>query len=278
MTNSGFRYRSPMIQHPTKRFSIEEPQISVVIPTWNEQFWLPRLLERLIKLPQILEIIVADNNSSDATKHIAKQNGCILVPGGTPAVGRNNGARIAQGDVIVFLDADVIISQDIIDCTIHSFVSENIVALHLRAIPITKSRFIRFCYSTMDIYFGLLSKCALVQGVGHFIAVRRDAFNEAGGFDVNIVVGEDADVYRRLSKIGKVKYDRDMSLFVSARRFTIESGPVFALKCIIWSFLRLLGSKRSVWGYIWDEYSQRVADEENQLLDLVFDNEQNHYV
>lgn len=76
---------------------------SIVIPTYNEEEYLPKLLES-IKMQSYddYEIIVADANSNDRTREIAEEYGCIVVEGGLPAVGRNNGAKVAKGEIILF--------------------------------------------------------------------------------------------------------------------------------------------------------------------------------
>ena len=81
--------------------------LSIIIPAYNEEKYLPRLL-RCIKEQTYkdYEIIIADANSTDKTRQIAKKYGCKIAKGGLPAVGRNNGAKIAKGDILLFLDAD----------------------------------------------------------------------------------------------------------------------------------------------------------------------------
>ena len=73
--------------------------LSIIIPTYNEEEYLPVLLDS-IKSQSFddYEIIVADANSTDKTREIAESYGCIVVAGGLPAVGRNNGAKIAKGE------------------------------------------------------------------------------------------------------------------------------------------------------------------------------------
>lgn len=82
--------------------------ISVVIPTYNEESHLPKLLESLqsqLFIPA--EIIVADSpKTTDKTKEIAKKYGCVLVEGGAVAEGRNRGAAAATQSHLLFLDAD----------------------------------------------------------------------------------------------------------------------------------------------------------------------------
>ena len=82
--------------------------LSIIIPTYNEEKYLPILLESIKKQSfEDYEIIVADANSTDNTRNIAQEYGCIIVDGGLPAIGRNNGANVAKGDILLFLDSDL---------------------------------------------------------------------------------------------------------------------------------------------------------------------------
>jgi len=83
--------------------------LSIVIPTLNEEKFLPRLLNSIKEQGfSDYEIIVADAESKDETTEIAKSFGCKIVKGGLPAKGRNEGAKRAKGDLFLFLDADII--------------------------------------------------------------------------------------------------------------------------------------------------------------------------
>ena len=82
--------------------------LSIIIPTYNEEEYLPVLLESIKKQSfKDYEIIVADANSTDRTREIAESYGCIVVDGGLPAAGRNNGAKVATGEYLLFLDSDL---------------------------------------------------------------------------------------------------------------------------------------------------------------------------
>ena len=81
--------------------------LSIIIPTKNEEKYLPNLLRSIKKQTfKDYEIIVADNNSKDKTKKIAKRYGCKIVKGGLPGKARNQGAKFAEGDILLFLDSD----------------------------------------------------------------------------------------------------------------------------------------------------------------------------
>ena len=88
--------------------------ISIIIPSFNEEKYLGKLLDS-IKSSKFkdFEIIVSDNNSKDNTKKIAKKYGCVVTKGGKPGVGRNNGAKLAKHDLL-FIDSDVIIKDPLL--------------------------------------------------------------------------------------------------------------------------------------------------------------------
>ena len=85
--------------------------LSIIIPALNEENYLPLLLESIKKQDfKDYEIIVADAGPKDKTVQIAKNYGCKIAPGGLPAKGRNQGAKIAQGDLLLFITADTFFS------------------------------------------------------------------------------------------------------------------------------------------------------------------------
>ena len=87
-------------------------EISIIIPTKNEEDFLPLLLKSIKKQTYSnYEIIVADAGSSDNTKEIAKKSGCKLVKGGYPDEGRNKGAEKAskKSNIFIFMDSDIIL-------------------------------------------------------------------------------------------------------------------------------------------------------------------------
>lgn len=240
--------------------------VSVVIPTWNEEQWLPMLLDSLIVCPEVKEIIIADNYSTDRTVSIAQKYGCKIVAGGTPSQGRNAGARVAHERVIVFLDADVAITPQILPRLLRHLASSNVAGVHFKVKPMSNKRFAWLCYVTMDYYFLALKKIGLSQGIGSIIGVSRDAFLHVNGFREDVAVGEDADFIRRLGKVGSVIYDRSTAVLVSARRFTIENSFIFSLKCIFWAALRLTRYRISIFRYKWRGYPLALAEHDKEFL------------
>ena len=92
--------------------------ISFVIPAWNEESVLGPTLEAVSVAARHLvepsEVIVADDSSTARTAEIARQHGARVVTvqhrqiSGT----RNAGARVAQGDLLIFIDADTIVTPE----------------------------------------------------------------------------------------------------------------------------------------------------------------------
>ena len=110
--------------------------LSIIIPTYNEEEYLPILLESIKKQSFTdYEIIIADANSTDKTREIAKEYGCIVIEGGLPAVGRNNGASIAQGEYLLFLDSDLELTDDYLRNVLYEFRMEHLGIAITQTLP-----------------------------------------------------------------------------------------------------------------------------------------------
>ena len=99
--------------------------LSIIIPTLNEEDYLPLLLESIKKQNFAEgEVIVADARSQDKTVEIAKSYGCKVVPGGLPPKARNEGAKKARGELFLFLDADVVLPENSLEKFLKEFKKE----------------------------------------------------------------------------------------------------------------------------------------------------------
>jgi glycosyltransferase involved in cell wall biosynthesis len=235
-------------------------RFTVVIPTWNEEGWLPALLSRLRKMNRVAHVVVADNWSEDGTRDLALAEGVQVIDGGTPARGRNSGAMASTGQYIVFADADVVFTSETLDRAAEYLDgNSDVIAVHFPLRPLGAPQFVRFCYRVMDRYFWLLSRLGIAQGVGTFLVVRRSGFNRSNGFDESMAVGEDADLIRRLSHFGTVRYDRTIAVGTSPRRFLTENPWIFAMKTCLWAVLRLLGLRASFLRYQWRTYPASLS-------------------
>ena len=111
---------------------------SIIIPTYNEEEYLPVLLKSIKKQDfDDYEIIVADANSTDKTREIAEEYGCIVVDGGLPAVGRNNGAEVAKGEYLLFLDSDLELTDEYLRNVLYEFQNEHLGIAITQMLPMS---------------------------------------------------------------------------------------------------------------------------------------------
>jgi glycosyltransferase involved in cell wall biosynthesis len=90
--------------------------------TLNEEKYLPKLLDSINRQNlKNFEVIISDNFSKDNTRKIAARYHCRIVDGGLPSRARNNGAYESKGNLLLFLDADVILDDDFLNPCIKEF-------------------------------------------------------------------------------------------------------------------------------------------------------------
>lgn len=203
--------------------------ISFVVPTLNEQQTVAKTLECLASYSGEHEIIVSDDNSTDDTVEICQRYAHTVVRYGRPekqtiAAVRNAGAAVARGDYLVFIDADVVI-PDIDDffCSSHARFSSDrrLVALtgHYRVVPESATAADRFVFTMLGLQFLLQNNILRVGAAsGKFQMVAADAFETVGGFNEKLVASEDMDLFRRLSRVGRTHFARDLTVYHSGRR------------------------------------------------------------
>ena len=197
-------------------------KLSIIIITYDEEKHLPRLLNSIKRQNfHDYEVIVADNNSKDNTVKIAKKYGCRITKGGKPATGRNNGAKLAKGNLLLFLDADTKLPKDFLKKNINEFLKRNLKAATCRLMADSKSISETIIYKTWNLLVSL-SQIIIPHFYGACIFCRKDFFNQLNGFDQNIKVAEDNDFARRASKIGKVGILNSKKIFLSNRRLKEE--------------------------------------------------------
>lgn len=203
--------------------AVSRPKLSIVIPTLNEERYLGECLSAIRSQPLggDAEIIVADAKSDDATVEIAKAFGAKVVfePKRTISAGRQAGAAVASGDILVFTDADAKPPQKWLSELSAAFADDSIVCAYgsLALYDYRRSSFVFGSLMSAYLYWaGLLGVSA---GAGSNMAVRKRALHSVGGFDTSLVTGEDIELQKRLRKAGgRIVFRKPAKTFVSARR------------------------------------------------------------
>ncbi len=205
--------------------------ISIIIPTLQEEKALGSTLSGLMAFRATAsEIIVSDGGSSDRTVEIARRfTEQVIVHEGakrqTIAQGRNVGARAAQGEFFVFLDADCLIENpdEFFASALERFSADSkLVALtaRLRVLPANETFADKIVFGLTNAITGFRNN-VLGKGDspgGEFQMVRRAAFEAAGGYREDLVTCEDRDLFARLAKLGGVISAPELTVFHTGRR------------------------------------------------------------
>jgi glycosyltransferase involved in cell wall biosynthesis len=189
------------------------PAITVVVPTLNEAQALPRVLAPLrdAAVRHDLEIVVSDGGSTDKTLAIALGLADQVVvhrgPGRqTIGSGRNAGARVGAGEVILFVNADVRFPDDLdglLDDLVGAARAAGAATCSVRVHPDEATMPDRIILAVCDAAFRAWTALGRGMGRGECQAVRRDVFETVGGYDERLAAGEDFEFFDRIARRGR---------------------------------------------------------------------------
>jgi glycosyltransferase involved in cell wall biosynthesis len=234
--------------------------LSIIIPTLNEEKNLGRLLKQLKDSSfSDYEIVVADSNSKDGTVKVAKAFDCIITEGGKPAKGRNNGAKVAKGDVLLFLDADLRLSPRFIDYAVNEYEDRRLNIASFNLYPIN-NKFLLNKF-TIDFFYNrpqiVLQKIFPMGAMG--IMIDKKIFNKVKGFDENIPLAEDVWLVQQAAKISRFGIIKSADVFMPTRRFDKDGYIRTSLKylfCGIYMFF-IGPPKGDIFKYDFDHYNKK---------------------
>lgn len=220
-----------------KKYSISKktPLISVIIPVLREE----KLIESTLKLysnelrkKYNIEVIISDGGSNDRTLEIAENYADMIVKHvgnhkQTIAEGRNKGAEASKGDVLVFINGDTFPQNpEHFFRFIHKWCNENTSYRNASALAcpvyVAPDEILfkdKIFYKLHNFYIWLLISIGMGMGRGECQIIKREEFFRVGGYNSKIAAGEDFDLFRRISKIGKIGFAKEILVYESPRRF-----------------------------------------------------------
>lgn len=182
-------------------------RISVIVPAYNEEKLLAGTLRHIQDAGAVFarrhwerELIVCDNNSSDATADVARAAGATVVfePVNQIARARNTGARAATGDWLLFVDADTHPSRELMavvaDCIQSGLWLAGGSTVDMPTAEVTPRLVMRA--------WNWISRTRR-WFAGSFIFCEARAFREVGGFNEQLYVSEEIDLSKRLRPLAR---------------------------------------------------------------------------
>ena len=217
-----------------------QKKVSVVIPAYNEEQYLPGALTALSTqdFPRdAFEIIVVDNASTDKTSSIAHTYGAdkvIFEPRKGTNCARQTGLEHSTGEIVAFLDADCIPPKNWLS-RIHSKLhGQKSIYIAIAGayvfnwekdestMAIMEKMYQWIVMPAMSEVMGKIFKRGGVIIGGNFASFREN-FLKTSGFDTSYTFfGDDASIARRLGELGYIKFDPSLTVVSSTRRFKRE--------------------------------------------------------
>jgi len=160
--------------------------LSIIIPTLNEEKYLPKLLKSIKKQSfKDYEIIVADADSKDKTKAIAKKFNCKIIKGGKQAIGLNKAAKVAKYKTLLILDADSSMPNGFLSKNFNDFIKKDLDVAACFIKPRNGNIFDKISHMISNIYYFSVKK------IGPFVPsfcffTKKDFFFKVGGFNEKI--------------------------------------------------------------------------------------------
>ena len=244
----SFTYLALSPQPPAK--------LTIIVPAFNEEAYLASTLDSIQAAAAQLrsrssvdiDTIVVDNNSRDQTAAVARGRGARVVrePVQGIARARNAGARHAAGDVLVFIDADVTVPHNLLQ-EVHAAMSNPDCVGGGVDVDYRPKRHSVKLYLRAWRVLGRLT--GMVQGATQFC--RRRVFEQIGGYDEKVWIGEDVDFYWGLKRFARrtgrtVRFIRSPRVRPSCRRF--DKWPLW--RTLVWTnplFIWLFRRWETVW-------------------------------
>jgi glycosyltransferase involved in cell wall biosynthesis len=216
-------------------------RLSIVIPALKEEGFIAGTIEQFSPLTIEHEVIVSDGGSTDRTVEIATPlaDKVVVMQDGkpTPSRQRNDGAKLATGEFLAFVDSSVRLPD------VNAFFAYALARFaaepQLVGLVGPQNVFPEIETWADKVFLGMQNMnirlhnnvLGIGMGTGKFMVMRRSAFEAIHGFREDLVAGEDLDLVYRLSKIGTTSYDPRLQIHYPGRR---EHGLGWPRLLFIW--------------------------------------------
>jgi glycosyltransferase involved in cell wall biosynthesis len=197
---------------------------------------------------------VSDGGSTDQTCAIARRFGARLVENTdgikqTISIGRNAGAQVARGHILVFLNADTVVPgiENFFARVVNEIGAAGVCAVtcSVRVYPKEESFADVLFHGFYNWFFSMMNRVGMAMGRGECHVIARRAFDAVGGYSQAIAAGEDYDMFRRLSRVGAIRFLRDVYVHESPRRYR-KYGYLYVTLSWFLNFLSVFFLGRSI--------------------------------
>ena len=222
-------------------------KLSFVIPAWNEEVLLASTINSIQQSAKEydFEIIVADDASDDRTSEIGKELGAIVVSCNNRQIGltRNDGAAVATGDILIFVDADTIVSKKVVRETVEAIENGAIVGGSFPDFDGDIKIFAKILTPLFRIVFYVARLAA-----GAYLFCTVESFEKSGGFDPKYFAAEEVHLVKKLHKFGKFKTLKSR-VISSGRKFRTHSSIEIFTSLILVSIpgIRNIKKRKNLW-------------------------------
>jgi glycosyltransferase involved in cell wall biosynthesis len=193
------------------------PVISVIVPAYNEEGYIGLTLDTVNRQNYgYFEVIVVANGCTDRTAAIAAENSDRLVVLSSQCLGvaRNLGAKLARGDLLMFLDADTLLEPGALEIIADKFTRVCAVGT-LKGCPDND----RFAHRAIYVLKNFIHRFSIHAGSSGVIVCWKKHFIATHGFDEALQVRENSHLIQRVKRFGRYRYVSETTATTSMRRY-----------------------------------------------------------
>jgi len=217
------------------------PKVTVVIPTYNRADLIGGTLESVREQTFAdWECIVVDDGSTDGTEEVVQQFAeqderfhYVRQPNAGVCVARNRGISLARGKYVAFLDSDDHFAPNKLEWQVAALDGDSGAVLvygnTLQCSPLDMRRGQIYLGDMVSKPSGWAFESLLQCSSVYAPLVRAEAFRKTGGFDSEMIPGEDWDMWIRLARVGRIIFDPRVHLFYRLHEGSVSQNTLFLL-------------------------------------------------